>query len=64
MPNNTVYTNTNSISAMQELPGTPKVDVFAYAVEIKFLQGPTLSIFGKFNFKFLLTHLLLNYLLK
>lgn len=49
---------------MQELPGTPKVDVFAYAVEIKFLQGLILSIFGKFNFRFLLTHLPLNYLLK
>lgn len=49
---------------MQELPGTLKVDMFAYAVEIKFLQGPTLSILGKFNFRFLLTHLLPNYLLK
>lgn len=44
MPNNTVYTKTNPISAMQKLPGTLKVDVLAYAVEIKFLQGPSQHI--------------------
>lgn len=49
------------------MPSTPKVDVFDYAAEIKLLQGPTLSIFRKLNFIFLLTRFFfpfLNYLLK
>lgn len=53
-PDNIVYTRMNSIYATGSLPGTPEVDVFDYAVEIKFLQGPTLRIFGKFNFIVLL----------
>lgn len=53
-PDNIVYIRTNSIYAAWSLPGTPQVDVFDYAVEIKFLQGRSLSIFGKFNFIVLL----------
>lgn len=64
VPDNIVYTRTNWIYATQSFPGTPKVDVFDYAVEIKFLQGPTLSIFGKFNFIFLQVFSCVIYFLK